>query len=136
MTKQDQRNLPESMEALPAGAVLDGDALYPHPLRAAHDAWWKARRTLEREIETHGTGDTPEGQAAQRREAKATETILAHLPQTLNEAEPLAHLIWDHFKPGAAEGTPEFEAAMQDPGRRLVLRLWQATTGMSGYPLV
>ncbi|MFC0161068.1 hypothetical protein CDZ97_11295 [Mameliella alba] len=133
MTKN---NEVESSQALPVGAVLDAEAHYPSPILAAYRAWVAARRDLMAEIEAHGTGDTEAGRGAQRREARAAETIRDLRPQTLAEAEALAHLIWDHHKPGAAEGTPQFERSMQDPGRQLVLRMWQAASGMSGYPIL
>ncbi|MBV6637865.1 MAG: hypothetical protein KI788_18415 [Mameliella sp.] len=133
MTKQDQA---ATIQALPVGAVLDADAHYPSPIQKAYREWVAARRDVMAEIEAHGTGDTEAGRGAQRREARAAETIRDLRPQTLAEAEALAHLIWDHLKPGAEEGTPEFEGQMQDPGRQLVLRMWQAASGMPGYPLI
>ncbi|WP_141135776.1 hypothetical protein [Antarctobacter heliothermus] len=100
----------------------------------AYDKWRAARRDLRASIELPGGGDfgLPETKAAQRRKAAALETMLACRPQTLHDAQGLAHVAWEYFKPSMPEGSPEFEAAMCDPGLRLVLRLWQSAAGMSG----
>lgn len=64
----------------------------------------------------------------------ALETLLACRPQTLHEAQGLAHVAWEHIKPDMPDGSPEFEAAMRGPGLRLSLRLWQVTDVMNFLP--
>lgn len=108
----------------------------PDPLVPLYREWLDARRVWRELADLPGNGnwDDPRSLAAEARENAAEEAMLTLKPTSLEGIGALAALAWVYVCPGTTD-PDEFPEQAQTYDCRAVIALWNACTGLDGYPV-
>lgn len=129
------------LTALPAsGAALalpnSGTAYSPDPVALLYHEWLNARQEWRELAELPGNGDfdDPRSLAAQDRELRIEDQMLALRPTSLEGIAGLAALAWNYVEPGFIDAD-ELAEHTQSGECRTIIAIWKACTGLDGYPI-
>lgn len=118
--------------ALPtAAASRETDPLVP-----LYQKWLEARREWRELADLPGNEDwdDPRSLAAEAREISAGEQMLRLKPTTLEGIGALAALAWVYVEPASTD-PEEFAEEAKSYDCRAVMAIWNACTGLDGYPV-